>query len=264
MIAPSRSTRQSSRASKTSRVVRTPHSARGSIAWNGTEGESRSGNPAAIYSNFSLPLDGGPEIAENSRDQFRDGRVDRHRPLQDRIGRSSIHHVQDTVDRLITTHPQYRGPKDSLRLSVGDHLHEPLGFALLDRPPDPRHRTLRYEQRPARPARFGFGQPDAPERWINVEGIGGNTLAHSTVFTIEKIGRDDLIVVVGGVGEGAAAVAVAQGPDAGHIGGQAVVHPNVAPCIDRDSGLRGRDRPCWAGAPPPAAHAIRPRTAPRT
>ena len=29
---------------------------------------------------------GGLQVAENGRDQFRDGRMDRHRPLQHRIG----------------------------------------------------------------------------------------------------------------------------------------------------------------------------------
>ena len=56
--------------------------------------------------------DRGLQVAQNGRDQFRDGRVDRHRPLQDRIGRSSIHHVQNAVDRLVTAYPQNGGPKD--------------------------------------------------------------------------------------------------------------------------------------------------------
>jgi hypothetical protein len=60
---------------------------------------------------LSQNLDGGPEVADNSRDQFRHGGVDRHRPLQDRIGRSRIHHIQDAVDRLVPAYPQDGGSK---------------------------------------------------------------------------------------------------------------------------------------------------------
>ncbi len=54
---------------------------------------------------------------------------------------------------------------------------------------------------------------------------------------VEQIGGDDLEVVVGGVGEGAAAVAVAERPDARHVGAQLVVDGDVAARVGRDAGL---------------------------
>ena len=57
------------------------------------------------------------------------------------------------------------------------------------------------------------------------------------LIAVEQIGGDDLEIVVGGVGEGAAAVAVAERPDARDIGGQAVVDDDVAARVGCDAGL---------------------------
>ena len=57
------------------------------------------------------------------------------------------------------------------------------------------------------------------------------------LLAVEQIGRDDLEVVVRGVREGAAAVAVAERPDAGHVGGQAVVDRDVAALVGDHAGL---------------------------
>src|SRR5690349_9373053 len=46
------------------------------------------------------------QIAEDRRDQFRDGRVDRHRPLQGRVIRAGVHHVEDAVNRLVAAGPE--------------------------------------------------------------------------------------------------------------------------------------------------------------
>ena len=57
------------------------------------------------------------------------------------------------------------------------------------------------------------------------------------VFLVEQVGGDDLEVVVGGVGEGAFAVAVAQGPDAGDVGAELVVDGDVAALVGDDAGF---------------------------
>ena len=59
-----------------------------------------------------------------------------------------------------------------------------------------------------------FGQADAAERRVDVEGVAGDAVADPAAVVVEEIGGDDFKVVVGGVGEGAFAVAIAQGPDA--------------------------------------------------
>ena len=64
----------------------------------------------------------------------------------------------------------------------------------------------------------GLGHADAAERRIDVERVGRNAVADLPVLAVEQVGGDDLEVVVGRVREGAAAVAVAERPDAGHVG----------------------------------------------
>src|SRR3954462_1293872 len=98
---------------------------------------------------------------------------------------------------FVASYAQDGGPEDLLRLRVGDHLHEALGFALLYGAPDPRHRTLRHEQRPARLARLGFGEPAAPKGRVDIESIGGNPVAHPPRRAVEDIRADNLEIVVG-------------------------------------------------------------------
>ena len=56
-------------------------------------------------------------------------------------------------------------------------------------------------------------------------------------IVVEEVGGDDLEVVVGGVGEGAVAVAVADGPDAGDVGAELVVDGDVAVVVGDDAGF---------------------------
>ena len=71
--------------------------------------------------------------------------------------------------------------------------------------------SSRYE-RPFGPY-LGVGQAGSAQGRIDVPRIGLDAIAHPARFVVEEVGRDDLEIVVGGVGEGAFAVAVAQGPD---------------------------------------------------
>ena len=54
---------------------------------------------------------------------------------------------------------------------------------------------------------------------------------------IEEIGGYDLVIVVGGVGEGAFAVAVADGEDAGDVGAELIVDGDVAAVVGDDAGF---------------------------
>ena len=65
--------------------------------------------------------------------------------------------------------------------------------------------------------------PHAPERRVGEERVGRQAVGHLAVAAVEQVRGDDLVVVVGGVGEGAAAVALAERPDAGDAGGEPVV-----------------------------------------
>ena len=81
---------------------------------------------------------------------------------------------------------------------------------------------------------------------------------------VQQVVGDDLVVVVRGVGERAAPVAIADRPDAGHAGVQLVVHGDVAACVGVDArALRARGRRCSARVRPRAADANRrPRAQP--
>ena len=96
----------------------------------------------------------------------------------------------------------------------------------------------RRETRSGRPARarLGLGHADAAERRIDVERVGGDAVADPAALAVEQVGGDDLEIVIGGVGEGAAAVAFAERPDAGHVGGEAVVDLDIAALVGRDPG----------------------------
>src|SRR5271165_6210269 len=54
--------------------------------------------------------------------------------------------------------------------------------------------------------------------------------------SVKEIIRNDLIVVVGSMRKGAAAVAVTQCPDAGHVGLQLVVNGDVAALVGHNPG----------------------------
>ncbi len=67
--------------------------------------------------------------------------------------------------------------------------------------------------------------------------MGGDAVADAAGIVIEEVGGDDFEVVVGGVGEGAFAVAVTHGPDAGDAGAELVVDVDVAAFVGGDAGF---------------------------
>ncbi len=102
-------------------------------------------------------------------------------------------------------------------LGVDDDLHEAERLTLLDGAADLGHGTGPDQEPLARGPRLGLAQPDAAERRIGEEGVCGDAVADAAVFAIEQVGRDDLEVVVGGVGKRPLAIAIAHRPDAGAV-----------------------------------------------
>src|SRR6202044_1358586 len=92
------------------------------------------------------------------------------------------------------------------------------------------------EGRLLRCAHFGFGHADVGERWINVSGIRENAVTDTARSAIEEIVGDDFVVVVRSVGEGAAAVAVADGVNAGSGGAELIVDGDVSALVGRNAG----------------------------
>ena len=82
---------------------------------------------------------------------------------------------------------------------------------------------------------FGLGQADAAERRIDVERVNGNAVAHLARGAVEQVRRCDLEVIVRGVGESAAPVAIAERPDVRNVGLQKFVDDDIALRVDLDA-----------------------------
>jgi hypothetical protein len=82
-----------------------------------------------------------------------------------------------------------------------------------------------------------LGHPDAAERRIDEQPIGHDAVGDAALLVVEQIGRHDLMVVVGRVGEGAAPVAVAERPNGRNAGAQAFVGHDESAAIEADAGL---------------------------
>ena len=93
------------------------------------------------------------------------------------------------------------------------------------------------QRRAAGLAHFGLGHAAAAERRIGVERIGRDAVADAALLAVEQVRRDDLEVVIGGMRERAASVAVAEREDARHIGAQLIVDRDVAARVGRNAGL---------------------------
>src|SRR4029079_9158001 len=73
------------------------------------------------------------------------------------------------------------------------------------------------------------------ERWVDVEGVGGDPIAHPARIVLEQIRDHDLGVVVRSVRERALAVAVAECPDSRDTSAKLVVDHDVAAPVDGDA-----------------------------
>ena len=86
------------------------------------------------------------------------------------------------------------------------------------------------------PTRGGCGHAGPAERRVDIEGVGGDAVADPARIAVEQVRRDDLVIIVGGVGKAAFAVAIAERPDARDIGAQLVVDGDVAALVAADPG----------------------------
>jgi hypothetical protein len=97
----------------------------------------------------------------------------------------------------------------------------------------------------ARPTlNLGLRHSRPAERRIDIERVGGNAVADPARVAVEEVCGDDLEIIVGGVGEGAFAVAVAERPHSRHVGAQLIVDDDVAAFVPRDTSLVGPEIVC--------------------
>src|SRR5215207_2440806 len=177
----------------------------------------------------------GLHLTQHRRNELGHSRMDRHGALERDVGYARIDHVENAVNGFIAAGSQDRGAQDLVRLGVDDDLHKPFRLALLDRAADPGHRTGADQQRLTRRARLRDGHPDAPQRRIDVERVSRDAVAYPALLAIKPVRSNDLEIVVGGVGESSAPVAIAESPDAGHTGCEALVNRDVAARVGCDA-----------------------------
>ena len=135
------------------------------------------------------------------------------------------------MHHLVAADAKNAHAEDFPALGIHQHLHEALRLAALARAADRAHRKGGDQGLAAGLAHLGLGHSSAAEGRIDEEAIGGDAIAHPSVLAVEEISSHDLIVIVGSVGEGAAAIAVADRPDAGHIGAQLFVHLDITTLV---------------------------------
>src|SRR6187549_2038298 len=83
---------------------------------------------------------------------------------------------------------------------------------------------------------FGLRHPASAQRRIREQGIRLDAVGHASVISAQEIVRNDLVVVVRRVCEGAVAVAVTQRPDAGYARLQLIVDDDVAAFVGPNPG----------------------------
>src|SRR6185436_19969771 len=86
-------------------------------------------------------------------------------------------------------------------------------------------------------ARTGFGlvHSNPTERRIDEESVHRDAIADAPRVAVEQVTGHDLVVVVGGMGEGAATVAVADSPDVLCARTKFVVDVDVAVFVELDA-----------------------------
>src|SRR5262249_44799038 len=95
---------------------------------------------------------------------------------------------------------------------------QPSRLVALDGPGDPGRRDLAdLELVPGRPRLF-FGQAHTTELRIGEDGVGDEAAVGGEILLLDEIRVHDLVVVVGDVREGRAALDVPQRPDVRYVG----------------------------------------------
>src|ERR1700730_6448100 len=178
----------------------------------------------------------GLELSQDGGNEFRNGRMYVHGTLQRSVGCLSVNDVENAVDDLVAADTEDGGPENLPCVGIDDDFDEALRLSLLDGARHPSHLPSSDQDALSKMPCLGLRHTGATERWIYIKGIGGKTVADATAIAVEKVGRDDLEVIVGCMGESALAVAIAERPDAGHVRTQLVVDHDVAEFVGFDSG----------------------------
>lgn len=98
------------------------------------------------------------------------------------------------------------------------------------------HQAFAYQRLAAGRTCLALCHTNPTQQRIDKQAVIGNAVGYAARIVIEEVGGDNLAIVVGGVGEIATAIDLADRPDAGHVGTQLIIHPDEAALIDLDVG----------------------------
>ena len=169
------------------------------------------------------------------------------------VRRLRIHDVQQNVNHFIASDSKNRSSQNLFRFCIDADFDETLCLALFVGPArlDSSDILQRSARRPdlrisasVMPHRPSGGSMYRAYAWIRSETRRWSAL--------KQIVRNDLVVVIGSMRKAAAAVAVPQRPDAGHVRLQLIVHVDVAAVVGGNPGpVQSQVAAYWEYVPRP-------------
>src|SRR3954468_15194103 len=157
--------------------------------------------------------------------------MDAHAALKLGDRRARIDGVDERLHHLVAARAEERRAEDAPALLLDVNLEEALRLALLERPRYALHRPLADASAQAGLADLALAHSHSPERRIGVERIDRDAIGPFAARVRKEVVRHDLVVVVRGMGEGALAVAVAQGPHVRIAGAERLVDLDIAALV---------------------------------
>jgi hypothetical protein len=113
------------------------------------------------------------------------------------------------MNGLVPADTKDRSPQYQFRFGINNNLHETLRLAFFDGAPDLRHRPHADADFSPGVSSLMFGNAHTAQGRVDIECVGADAVAETARFVVEEVRGDDLEIVIGGVGESAATVAVA-------------------------------------------------------
>src|SRR3990170_3179169 len=168
------------------------------------------------------------EFGEQVVEGLGEGGVGEHAISQRRIGYLAHHRYLEHGRYLAAFDPEDRTAQDPTRIRVHDGFYHAARLAHLERPGHVAHRHPGYADVEVFLASFLLAQTHPPELRVRKDGVGDQTPRGGGVATVQEVGLDDAVVVVGDVGEGRATLHVAQGPDVRQVGLEPLVNLDEA------------------------------------
>ena len=135
---------------------------------------------------------------------------------------------QQELHRFVTVKSDDRGPEMLAGFGIEDDFHHPACLADLNRTADPRHRPGADQDPMTGGAGLGLAHVDPAKGRVDEQRMDRLAVTDLAVLAVRQVARDDLEVIIGGVGKGPTAIRVARHPDVRLRGAAGLVHRDCA------------------------------------